>query len=48
MQEKVLSKIEAAAAAEYAAATTVRLRAEVRLRTRRQRLVVLHNSLCIN
>ena len=48
MQEKVLSKIEAAAAAEYAAATTVRLRAEVRFRTRRQRLVVMHNSLCIN
>ena len=43
-----LSKIEAAAAAKYAAAAIVRFRAGVRLRTKRQRLVVLYNSLCIN
>ena len=42
-----MSKTEAAVA-EYAAATTVRFRAGVRLRTKRQRLIVLYSSLRIN
>ena len=43
-----MSKIEAVAAAEYATAATVRFKVGVRLTTKRQQLVVLYSSLCIN
>ena len=43
-----MSKIEEATAAEYATAASIGFRAEVRLRTKWQRLVVLYSSLCTN